>query len=288
MRKIGIESNAYVKSWDTDFDAVFAKMRLHGFDCIDLNLARTNPDDALCLYFKPEAEFVSILERVRKSAENNGIEIYQTHGPWRYPPKDDTEEGRAEWHSFMEKGIYGCSILGCKHFVVHPIMPYGPGEAADEELYYKLNYEFFKSLIPTAEKYGVIICIENMPFGKQSLATPAQITDFVKHLDSENIAMCFDTGHSAVLKVSPADGVRTMGENLKAFHVHDNDTYGDRHECPFFGALNWADFRDALKECVDESVPVMLETSPGKAQMPSELRDMFLPCFAAAAKFLAN
>ncbi|MBQ8759570.1 MAG: hypothetical protein IJZ20_07740, partial [Clostridia bacterium] len=105
MRKIGIESNAYVKSWDVDFEAVFAKMRLHGFDCIDLNLARTNPDDALCLYFKPEAEFVSILERVRKSAENNGIEISQTHGPWRYPPRDGTKEERDERYAGWKNAV---------------------------------------------------------------------------------------------------------------------------------------------------------------------------------------
>ena len=288
MRKIGIESGAYLKNWDMDFEAAFRKMRLHGFDCIDLNLARTTPNDNLNLYAQSEEYFESTLKKLRAAAEKEGIEIYQCHGPWRHPPKDATEEDRAEWKAYMEKGMYGTYLVGCKYFVIHPIMPFGTGAEPDSEMFYKLNYEFFKSLIPTAEKYGVIICVENMPFAAHSIARPAEIANFVKDLDSDSIAMCLDTGHSEILKVKAADAVRIMKDKLVTLHVHDNDTYGDRHECPFFGAVDWIAFREALNECVDKSVPIMLETSPGKAQMPAELRDMFLPCFAAAAKYLAS
>ena len=287
MRKIGIESGAYIRSWDTDFEAAFKKMRLHGFDCIDLNLADTC-NTPINIYMKTPEEFERILKDVKAAADKEGIEIYQTHGPWRHPPKDATEEDRAEWRAYMERGMYGNYILGCKYFVIHPIMPFGTGAEPDSEMFYKLNYEFFKSLIPTAEKYGVVICVENMPFVAHSISRPVDIANFVKDLDSDYIAMCLDTGHAEVQKVKAADAVRAMKDKLVTLHVHDNDTYGDRHECPFFGATDWLSFRNALKECVDESVPVMLETTPGKAQTPAELRDMFLPCFAAAARWIAN
>ena len=62
MRKIGIESGAYIRSWDTDFEAVFRKMRLHGFDCIDLNLAEVC-NTTINIYMKTPEEFERILKK---------------------------------------------------------------------------------------------------------------------------------------------------------------------------------------------------------------------------------
>lgn len=285
MRKIGIESGAYL-TVTGDVQDAFKRMRAHGFNCVDLDLSFTykTPDS---IYHQPEGEFERILTNIRDAAEKSSIEIYQTHGPWRHPPKDATEEDRAEWSDYMKKCIYGNSVLGCRYMVVHPIMPFGTGAEPDSEMFYKLNFEFFKGLAPVAKQYGVVICVENMPFAAHSLARPKEIADFVNDLNDDCFAMCLDTGHSAVLGVSAADGVRIMGDKLRALHVHDNDGKGDRHECPFFGVIDWEEFKKALKETVDESVPLMLETRPGR-NIPAEIRQMFLPAFAAAARYLAN
>lgn len=285
MRKIGIESGAYFNI-NSNFEQAFKKMKAHGFDCVDLNLADTyNTPESL--YHKESTEQKRIISDLISASKATGIEIYQVHGPWRHPPKDATEEDRAEWSDYMKQGIKFTQALGCKHFVVHPIMPYGTGAEPDSKRYYELNYEFFKNLIPAAEQAGVIICVENMPFLAHSLATPEQISNFVADLESDSVAMCLDTGHSIIRGVSPADGVYTMGKKLKAMHVHDNDGKGDRHECPFYGVIDWDAFKKALKETVSEDVPLMLETRPGK-RIPSEVRSMLLPGFAAAARWLAN
>lgn len=287
MRKIGITSGAYWSGWEADFDEAFGRMKEHGFDCVDLSIAGSD-DLSFVIYQKSLEEFEDILGKVKKAAEKHGIEIYQAHGPWRYPPKNATEEDRAVWRSYMERGIYGCYLVGCKHFVVHPIMPFGTAAEPDSEMFYRLNYEFFSSLIPTAEKYGVKICIENMPFSAHSIARPGEIADFVKALDSDVFAICLDTGHAEILGFSPADSVKIMKDRLRAFHVHDNDGKADKHSCPFFGVVNWKAFKEAVKEHISEDVPIMFETGPGNGTMPRELKDIFLSAYVKVASFLAN
>ena len=262
MRKIGIGSGSYIKDWDTDLNEAFRLMKFHGFDCVDLRLMTTEPSPKN-IYDKDDAKFESILRKLKDAAENAGIEIYQAHGPWRYPPKDATAEDRAEWRAYMEKGMYACSMVGCKYFVVHPIMPFGTGAAPDNEIFYKLNYEFFKSLIPTAKKYGVIVCVENMPFRAQSLARPNEIADFVKDLDSDSICACLDTGHAAVLGFDCGESVKIMKDKLVTLHVHDNDGAKDLHQFPFDGTIDWTSFANALKD-IDENVVLTLETSASR------------------------
>ena len=63
MRKIGIEANAYIKNWDIDFEAAFRKMRLHGFDCIDLNLAEVC-NTPINIYMKTPEEFERLLKEL--------------------------------------------------------------------------------------------------------------------------------------------------------------------------------------------------------------------------------
>ena len=70
-----------------------AKMKKHGYDCIDYQpLAETQ----LELYQESEAAFEQRMENIAFAARENGLEIFQTHGPWRWPPRDVTKEDREE------------------------------------------------------------------------------------------------------------------------------------------------------------------------------------------------
>ena len=51
--------------------------------------------------------------------------ISQVHGPWRYPPKDDTAKDRRERLEKMKKAVIISALLDCKYLVIHPIMPVG-------------------------------------------------------------------------------------------------------------------------------------------------------------------
>lgn len=105
--------------------------------------------------------------------------VHQTHGPWRYPPQDATEADRKERFEKMARSIEGTAILGSKHFIIHPIMPFGLDDQEHEKETYEMNLQFMDKLSRVGQENGVVVCFENMPFPKLSLASVASILDLV-------------------------------------------------------------------------------------------------------------
>lgn len=285
MRRTGIQSGVYFNI-NSNFEEAFARMKAHGFDCVDFGLANTAENDT-SLYHKSKAEQKRIISEMRSASEKTGLEIYQIHGPWRSPMRDGTVEDRAEWSAYMKQGIEFSGELGCKYFVVHPIMPYGKELNQDAKGFYDLNYEFYTNLLPSAQAAGVTICLENMPFLMHAISNAEQVYNFVKDINSENMAMCLDTGHCTFWKDSPADALRKFGSIIKTLHVHDNDGVNDLHTYPFHGIIDWKDFKDALKE-LDESVVLSLETSAYAIPEAEGIKEHYMQGAAKIAKFLAE
>lgn len=252
MRKTGIITSVYFGTEDAEDG--FIKMKSHGYDCADYqNFINTENE----LFSLTESQFEERLLSHKSAAENAGIIINQTHGPWR-TPKDATEEDRQERLEKMTKSLWATSVLGCKYMAIHPIMPYGWGSNPEPERFIELNLEFFTKLTAEAKKHGVVICFENMPFSALTLSSTSQIAAFVKMMDSDHFKMCLDTGHCSVMKESVADAVRNYGDIIKILHVHDNDGINDLHQYIFDGTIDWADFSDALKN-LDDNVVLSLE-----------------------------
>ena len=70
----------------------FAQVRAQGFDAVDL---QSFVDTETPLFTQGAAHFERTLTALRRAAEAAGIEIAQTHGPWRRP-QDTTPADRAE------------------------------------------------------------------------------------------------------------------------------------------------------------------------------------------------
>jgi len=90
--KIGIESAAYLHG-DVAFADGARRMRSHGYDCLDYG-GFCNTETPL--FAGSEAEFEKTLAEQKRILDAEGIEVSQTHGPWRFPMRDETEEDRAE------------------------------------------------------------------------------------------------------------------------------------------------------------------------------------------------
>lgn len=254
--KIGIMSGAYIGRYGWDMG--LTKMREHGYEAIDDQSFCNTESNAL--FTVTETEFEKTLTERRQTCAANGIEITQIHGPWRYPIRDFTKEERAERFEKMAKSVRGCAILGCPNMVIHNIMPYGPRDLS-REVVWAINEEFMGRLAEVGREYGVVINMENMPFIHQHLATCADLMRFVKHMNTDWIRVCLDTGHAAVWKHSPADCVRLIGKDyLRTLHVHDNDGKHDRHWMPGTGVVDWDAFGAALREIGFEGA-VSLETA---------------------------
>lgn len=281
MRKISMTTSQFMRYGD-EADG-FAKMRALGFDACDYS-PLTQPGRGLLGL--SEDERLRVLTKARENAEAAGVEIYQAHGPWvgAVTPFNSTPEGRREWADAMRTDLDCCAILGCPHLVVHPVMPFGGASTSDEEGYLRINREFWSDVLEHAEKTGVKLLLENMPFLQQSLSTCKAMIEFVRSFKTDAFAMCYDTGHALVFGENIADNIALIGDKLLAFHVHDNDGRRDLHMCPYFGVADWNAFREAIKS-VPESVPLSLESGAGK--VPAHLQEDFLRGFAKVARELA-
>ncbi len=242
--KIGIESSAYFGI--TGAEDGIARLKKHGFQAVDYQLFVDTENE---LFAMSDAEFEQHLMRDGDLAAAMGIEISQSHGPWRYPPRDFNPEEREERFEKMARSLHGTRLLGCKYMVIHPIMPFGTGEQSDPQAFMDINREFFRQLCAVAKQEQVIICLENMPFPELPLSRPSEILAFVKEINSPWLRVCLDTGHCAVCSVSPADAVRELGaEYLRVMHVHDNSGARDNHWLPYYGVIDWPEFTKALHE----------------------------------------
>lgn len=265
--KIGIGSSAY---WDeNNLSAGLALMKKHGFECMDYQ--KFTDTDNNPLFECSDEEFDALVKKDAKAIADAGITVSQTHGPWRYPPRDATPEDRQERFDKMSRALRGTRLLGCKYMVLHPIMPFGPDDGGEGDEFFRLNFEFYKKLVEVAEKEQVVICFENMPMLKLPIATPEEILDFVKKIDSPWFKVCLDTGHASVRKIPIGEAVRMTGDYLKVLHVHDNNGRSDLHMMPFSGVTDWADFTKALHDIGFEGA-MSLECTVAK-NLPESIKE---------------
>lgn len=264
-------------------EARYKKLKEHGFSCADFNLVNTDSE----IYTLSQEKSDAILLKEKALAEEAGVEIHQVHGPWRWPSKDYTEEDRRERMDKMKKSIRATAVLGCKNWIVHPIMPFGTDEIGTENAQktWDLNIEFMSELLKTAKEYDVTICLENMPMVKFSLATPKDILRFVKAMNDEHFKVCLDTGHVSVFEgLSVGDSVRIIGDELRTLHVHDNKWGFNLHLMPYYGVIDWNDFANALRE-INYNGVFSLETLPPDS-LTDELYEELSISLAKIAKLI--
>lgn len=277
--KIGLQDGAYTRHYGLEQGT--KKAREHGYECYDIGVFVNTETE----FFKlPEKEFKAEVLRIRAIIEANGITAWQVHSPWRYPPRDNTEEDRAERLECFCKAIRGAGYIGATHFVMHAIMPFGVNSDKDPEEQRNINAEFMKRLYEEAKAYGVrYIDIENLPFPAMPINNTTQCLEMAKRMNSETgddvFKVCLDTGHANFCGEKPADMVRMLGyEYLGALHVHDNDGTGDQHLRPGLGNVDWEDFSNALAEigfdgCMsfETSVPRDIEVGEERDRLEREL-----------------
>ena len=241
--KIGITSSYYTAAHG--FEEGLRQLRADGYECIDYSgFVDTETPRFAC----SDAEFDAVVRKERIFIESLGLETSQTHGPWRWPSQDATVEDRRERFEKMSRAIRGTALLGCRNFVIHPIMPWGRFDT-DAGVTYAINLDFMSRLCQAAEKYEVTVCLENMPMRHQSLVTPEHCLRLVREVGAKNFKICLDTGHCTMHHVNPGDAARMLGKDmLAALHVHDNDGEKDRHWYPYSGVIDWSDFDAALRE----------------------------------------
>ncbi len=262
--KIGIGIGSYHRFGENRYK----KLCEHGFECIDFNMMGT--DNFPYCDSLEETKHALIEEKNLANAYN--IEIYQVHGPWHWPPDDSTKELRDLKLENIKRSLWATAMLECKNWVLHPIMPCGISEkgTAEQQITLDVNLEFMNKVLKIAKEYDITVCFENMPMRNFSLATPYEILDFIKLINDKNFKICLDTGHIATFpELSVGQSVRDLGDNIRAFHIHDSFPDRDLHLLPYFGTIDWEDFKSALKD-INYTGNLCLETAP-PYRLPNEI-----------------
>lgn len=281
--KIGIGVQDYFR-WN---EKKYEKLKSHGYSCVDFRMM----DITSFPYNSSMKEAEERLLKEKKAASDSGIEIYQVHGPWTWPPEsqDSTIEKRNKKFEDVKKSLWATAVLECKNWVIHPIMPCGIHDKNDnnQDTTLKVNIEFMNKVLEIGKEYGINICLENMPMPNFSIATPYEILDFVNLINDDNFKICLDTGHVATFPdISAAQAVRDLGDKISAFHIHDSHPNADLHLWPYFGRTDWKDFSKALKE-INYSGGLCLETSaPGN--LPDEIFEDLCIDLAKIIKTIAD
>ena len=279
MMRIGLESCAYFGLYD--YEEGFKKLKQHGYSCIDYaELANRHSD----LFTFSEDKYRGFLTEIGASAKKQDVEITQLHGLW--PTDDRTQEEREESFSYFKKEIEGAHYLGCKHVVIHPAMPFGWGPGGDKDFIWALNVDLFTRLAEYAEKFGVTVCVENLPFKPVEISTVQSVKALVREINHPNLKVCLDTGHANVFHNDIAEDVRLLGDDLATLHIHDNKGDFDQHLIPYMGNIKWGEFLATLKE-IGYQGAFTLETMVSNS-MPDSVKEEMQLSLAHLAKHMAG
>ena len=142
MLKIGTTQAVYCEKYG--FREGLERMKSHGFDSMDY---QEFVETQTPLFEKSTSQFEAYLKEERNILEAVGIGLHQTHGPWRYPPRDATAADRAERFEKMVRSMEGTAILGCDRMVLHPLMPYLRNDIGHEKESYEMNFEFMSRFV---------------------------------------------------------------------------------------------------------------------------------------------
>ncbi len=229
------------------WEKAFQIIKNAGFDAIDYG------------YFERQSEvlgddYLEVAKKQRAMLDALSLECGQSHAPFDLRYEDfighvDALEESLHYR-WIVRSMEASVILGSPVIVIHSL---GVPEGVDE---FKLNVDFYRSLIPYAERYGIKIAIENLfyaPRGERyfrgRLADAEELLAMLRELDSPVFTICIDVGHSLITGRVPENILRQLGgEHVTCLHLHDNNTWDDQHRIPYFGAINWDEVCAALRE----------------------------------------
>ena len=220
-------------------------LRKTGFDSLDYSFFGDKALEEIL-----GENYIAYAQNVRRLLDENALTCNQAHAPFRgmqYGNKFDLSD---EAYVQIIRAMESAAIMGAKCIVVHAI---NVPEGVDE---FRYNLEYYKSLEPYCEKFGICVAIENLYVYDEKckcyrgrLHTAELLNKMIEGLDSPWYAVCVDIGHAAMVGIKPEKLIRGLdNRTLRALHVHDNDYLGDRHTIPYGGELNWKEIMQALKD----------------------------------------
>lgn len=203
-----------------------------GFRFIDYNFGT----DFRCMNGFFSSDRSSHAASLLREADRLGVRFIQSHAPMGRPL-----EGGKYHEDFVAENIRcieSCAALGIDNVVIHS--GYLMGISKEECL--EKNRDFFRELLPSAEKNGVTILVENFNRmcvdGMYWIDNAPDLLQMVELVDHPLFQAVWDAGHANMQEMPQDEALRIMGSHIRALHVQDNMGNTDAHVAPFFGSLN--------------------------------------------------
>ncbi len=206
----------------------------------------------------PRLSELDIHELFLKSASDAGLTFVDAHAPiletelLGLPPEKNR---RAMLRSSINT-IHTAAEFGCTTCTFH-CWNWRP-DSHDAEERFTFVCDSLEKLLPVAEQDGVTIALENV---WSPPCTADMLTRIMKHFNSDNLGLCYDSGHAFIFghgnndpekscaklswKCPPAnipwdnDMLKKMLPWIVNCHLHDNHGFDDEHLMPGQGLIDW-------------------------------------------------
>jgi hexulose-6-phosphate isomerase len=220
-----------------------------GFDGIELNYDLESD-------LSPKAG-AKEFQAIRKMADRVGITISGLCSFlfWPYPLTSHDPEKRARGLELAAKMAQAAHDLGVENLLVVPGAVHIPWrtdhEPVPNDVCDRRAREAVKQLVPSAEKLGVFLNIENIFFNGY-LMTPMEMNEFVDSFQSPNVRVHFDTGNIMMFQF-PEHWISVLGKRIKNIHFKEYTKKGTDFSLESFrplldGTTNWPAVVEALDQ----------------------------------------
>ena len=189
-------------------------------------------------------------EKMRAAAEKAGIRVHSViYGGWDPPLSHPDPAARAQSVKNAQAALQGAKWMGADDILLVPAVVDARTPYRDA---WKRSQEGIRKLIPTAEKLGVLICVEEV--WNNFLLSPLEYVQYVDLFKSPFVQAYFDVGN-VVTFGWPQDWIRTLGKRIHKVHLKDykggpglfggnKGSFVNLRE----GSIDWPDVRRAFDE----------------------------------------
>jgi D-psicose/D-tagatose/L-ribulose 3-epimerase len=236
MNKVGIYFAYWTRDWSADYVHYIEKVSKLGFDVLELA--------AGCLVEMPKFK----RDDIKKAAEDKGIELTYCIGlPGNKDIASENVQIRCDGIDFVKKildAIYQMQgkIFGGINYSCWPGIP--SADVVDKRPYLERSINSMKTIIKTAEDYGITYCVEIVNrFEQFLLNTAAEGVDFANEVGSPNIKLLLDAFHMNIEEDSFREAINTAGDKLGHFHIGECN-----RKVPGRGRIPWNEIMQGLND----------------------------------------
>lgn len=192
-----------------------------GFDAIELAVA----SQGVLTHETTQEECQAIVAK----ANEIGIEIASVASgeSWGCSPSSNDADTRKKIVEFTKKALQVTNWLGTDAYLFVPgavdVFFLPDGDVIPYDVCYERAKEAVAQLVPTAEKLGVAVAVENV--WNKFLLSPLEMRAFIDSFNSDMVGSYFDVGN-VLLTGYPDQWIRILGDRIKRVHIKDFKNVG--------------------------------------------------------------